>query len=85
MKTLRENNCQPRLLLYTAILSINIDGETKMFQDRTKFKQNLLTNLFLQRIMAEKLQHKEDTCIKERRDKILNTFKKSQKQRTTST
>jgi hypothetical protein len=34
----REHKCQPRLL-YPIKLSINIDGETKLFQDKTKFKQ----------------------------------------------
>jgi hypothetical protein len=29
------------MLLYPAKLSINIDGETKIFQDKTKFKQYL--------------------------------------------
>jgi hypothetical protein len=35
-QTLREHKCQPRLL-YPAKLSITIDGETKIFQDKTKF------------------------------------------------
>jgi hypothetical protein len=35
MKTLKEHKCQP-WLLYPAKLSINMDGETKIFQDRTK-------------------------------------------------
>jgi hypothetical protein len=43
MQTLRELKCQSRLL-YTAKLSINIDGEIKIFQDKTKFKQYLSTN-----------------------------------------
>jgi hypothetical protein len=34
-QTLREHKCQPRLL-YPAKLSINIGGETKVFQDKTK-------------------------------------------------
>jgi hypothetical protein len=37
MQTLREHKCQHRLL-YPAKLSINIDGETKISQDKTKFK-----------------------------------------------
>jgi hypothetical protein len=65
MQTLREHKCQPRLL-YPAKFSINIDGETKIFQDKTKFKQYLSTNPALQRILEGKLQHKEDTFIKER-------------------
>jgi hypothetical protein len=40
-KSLRENKSQPRLL-YPAKLSINIDGETKISQDKTKFKQYLV-------------------------------------------
>jgi hypothetical protein len=34
--TLREHKCQPRLL-YSAKLSINIDGKTKIFHDKNKF------------------------------------------------
>jgi hypothetical protein len=36
IQTLREHNCQPRLL-YPAKLSITIDGETKIFHDKIKF------------------------------------------------
>jgi hypothetical protein len=36
VQTLREHKCQPRLL-YLAKLSITIDGETKIFHDKTKF------------------------------------------------
>jgi hypothetical protein len=35
MQTVREHKCQPRLL-YTAKLSINIDGETKILQEKNK-------------------------------------------------
>ena len=38
MQTLRKHKCQPKLL-YPAKLSITIDGETKIFQDKTKFTQ----------------------------------------------
>ena len=65
MQTLREHKCQPRLL-YPAKLSINIDRETKIFQDKTKFKQYLSTNSTLQRILEEKLQYKEGTYTKEK-------------------
>uniref|UniRef100_A0ABK0LEB8 Nucleic acid binding protein n=1 Tax=Rattus norvegicus TaxID=10116 RepID=A0ABK0LEB8_RAT len=58
IQTLREHNCQPRLL-YPAKLSINIDGETKIFHDKTKFTQYLSTNPALQRIINGKAQHKE--------------------------
>jgi hypothetical protein len=40
MYILREDKCQPRLL-YPAKFSINIGGENKIFQDKTKFKQFL--------------------------------------------
>ena len=55
---LREHKCQPRLL-YPTKLSIMIDGETKVFHDKTKFTQYLSTNPTLQRIIKGKLQHKD--------------------------
>jgi hypothetical protein len=64
MQTLREHKCQPKLP-YSAKFSINIDGETKILQDKTKFKQYLSTNPALQRFLEGKLQHKEGTCTKE--------------------
>jgi hypothetical protein len=60
IKTLREHKCQPRLL-YPAKLSINIDGETKIFHDKTKFTQYLSTNPALQRIIDGKLQYKKES------------------------
>jgi hypothetical protein len=57
IQTLRENKCQTRLL-YPANLSITIDGETKLFHDKTKFTQYLSTNPALQRIIDGKHQHK---------------------------
>jgi hypothetical protein len=51
IKTLREHKCQPRLL-YPAKLSINIDEETKVFHDKTKFTQYLSMNPALQRIIT---------------------------------
>jgi hypothetical protein len=56
MQTLREHKCQPRLL-YPEKLSITIDGETKVFHDKTKLTQYISTNLTLQRIIMEKHQH----------------------------
>jgi hypothetical protein len=56
--TLRKHKCQPRLL-YTIKLSITIDGENKIFHDKTKFIQYLSTNPTLQRIIDGKHQHKE--------------------------
>jgi hypothetical protein len=58
IQTLREHNCQSRLL-YPVKLSITIDGETKVFHDKTKFTQYLSTNSALQRIIEGKLQHKD--------------------------
>jgi hypothetical protein len=58
IQTLRELKCQPRLL-YLANLSITIDGETKVFHDRTKFAQYCSTNPALQMIIKGKLQQEE--------------------------
>jgi hypothetical protein len=58
IQTLREHKCQPRLL-YLAKLSITIEGETKIFHDKTKFTQYLSTNPALKRIIDGKLQNKE--------------------------
>jgi hypothetical protein len=52
MQTQREQKCQPRLL-YPAKLSIAIDGETKVFHNKTKFTGNLSTNPDLQSILTE--------------------------------
>jgi hypothetical protein len=53
IQTLREHKFQP-MLLYPAKLSITLDGETKVFHDRTKFTHYLSTNPALQRIITEK-------------------------------
>jgi hypothetical protein len=58
MQTLKEHKCQPSLL-YPAKLSITIDGETKVFRDKTKFTEYLSTNPALQRIIKGKHQHKD--------------------------
>ena len=50
--------CQPRLL-YPANLSNTIDGETKVFHDKTKFTHYLFTNPALHRIIKGKHQHKD--------------------------
>ena len=57
IQTLREHKCQPRLL-YPEKLSITIDGENKIFHDKSKFTQYLSINTALQRIMGGKYQHK---------------------------
>jgi hypothetical protein len=43
LQTLREHKWQPRLLK-PAKFSITIDGENKVFHDKTKFKQYISTN-----------------------------------------
>jgi hypothetical protein len=58
IQTLREHKCQLRLL-YQAKLSITLDGETKVFHNKTKFTQHLSMNPALQRKIKGKLQHKE--------------------------
>jgi hypothetical protein len=65
MQNLREHKCQPRLLSL-ANLSITIDGETKIFHDKTKFKQYLSTNPALQSIVKGKLQHKDGNHTQEK-------------------
>jgi hypothetical protein len=62
IQTLREHKCQPRLL-YPAKLAIIIDGETKIFQDKTKFKQYLST---LQGMIEGKVQHKKGNYTQEK-------------------
>ena len=60
MQTLREHKCQPRLL-YPAKFSITIDGETKIFQDKTKLTHCLTTNPALQRIIGGKPNTRNET------------------------
>jgi hypothetical protein len=50
IQTLREHKYQPRIL-YSAKHSVIIDGETKIFHDKTKCKNYLYTNTALQRIL----------------------------------
>ena len=58
MQTLRKHKCQPRIL-YPAKLSLTIDGEMKVFHNKTKFTQYLSTNPSLQRIIKGKYQNKD--------------------------
>jgi hypothetical protein len=58
IQTLREHKCQPRLL-YPVKLSVTIDGETKVFHDKTKSTHYLSTNPALQRIITEENQYKD--------------------------
>jgi hypothetical protein len=59
IQSLREHKGQPRLV-YLAKLSVTVDGETKIFHDKTKFTQHLSTNPALQRIIGRKYQNKEE-------------------------
>jgi hypothetical protein len=68
IQTLREQKCQPRLL-YLAKISIAIDGETKVFHDKTKFTQYLSTNLALKKKIKRKLQHREENYAIEKAKK----------------
>jgi hypothetical protein len=65
IQTQREHKCPPRLL-YPAKLSITIDGETKVFHDKTKFTRYLSMNPALQRIIKRKHQHKEGNYAQEK-------------------
>jgi hypothetical protein len=58
IQTLREQKCQLRLL-YLAKLLITIDGETKVFHDKTKFTHYLSMHPALQRLKIEKNQYKD--------------------------
>jgi hypothetical protein len=58
IQTLREQKCQPRLL-YPAKLSITIDGDIKIFHDKTKCTNYLSINQAFQKIIKVKLKHKE--------------------------
>ena len=58
---------KPRLL-YPAKLSITLDGETKVFHDKTKFK-HLSMNPALQRIIKGKYQHKNGNYTLEKAKK----------------
>ena len=60
IKTLREEKCLPRLL-YPVKLSITIDGETKVFHNKTKFTYYLSTNPALQGIITEKKNTRMET------------------------
>ena len=53
IQTLRAHKCQPRLL-DPAKLSITIDGETKVFHDKTKFTHYFYTDPALQSIITGK-------------------------------
>jgi hypothetical protein len=58
---------QPRLL-YPAKLSMTIDGQTKVFDDKTKFRYYLSMNSVLQRIITEKNQYKDRNHVLEKQE-----------------
>jgi hypothetical protein len=68
--TIRAHKCQPRIL-YPTKLSITIDGETKVFDNKTKFKQYLSMNSVLQMTMKGKLQNKEGNYALEKNEKVM--------------
>ena len=60
-------------------LSITIDGETKVFHDKTKFTHYLSTNPALQRIKTEKNKYKDRNHFPEKaRRQSLNKPKRRQ-------
>jgi hypothetical protein len=73
IQTLREHKCQPRLL-YPANLSITIDGETKVFHNKTKFMHYLSMNPALQKIITEKNKYTDGNHVLEKERK--KSFKK---------
>ena len=80
IQTLREHKCQLRLL-NPAKLATKIDGETKVFHDKTKFTQYLSTNPVLQRIIKGKHQHKDGNYTLDRaRKQSFNKPKRRQPQ-----
>jgi hypothetical protein len=69
----------PAQATYPAKLSITIDGETKVFHDKTKFTNYLSTNPAFQRIITEKKQYKEGNHALEKAIKYsLNKSKRKQ-------
>jgi hypothetical protein len=54
-----------------AKLSITIDGENKIFHNKTKFTQYPFINPALQRIIDGKLQHKEGNYTPEKTKKVI--------------
>jgi len=59
--------------------TLNIDGETKMFHDKTKFTQYLSTNSVLQRIIYGKFQNKERNYTLEKENYLLATKPKEER------
>ena len=66
LQTLHHYRYQRRLL-YSAKYLITIDGETKIFHDKTKFQQYLSFNSAVLRLLERKLQHREDNYTKKKK------------------
>jgi hypothetical protein len=82
IQALREHKCQPRLL-YSAKLSITIDGEIKVFHNKSKFTHYLSTNPTLLRIMTEKKKIQgQKPCPRKSKKVILQQTKKKTTTRT---
>jgi len=81
IQTLREQICLPKLL-YSAKLSSNIDGETKIFSDKTKFMQYLSTNPALQRIIDGNSNKRRESIPYSKQD--YNFLAKKPKERQTN-
>lgn len=64
LQTLRIHRCQPRQN-YTRELSITIGGESKLFNDQSKYKQLLSTSSAPQLALEAKLQSKESNHTQE--------------------
>jgi hypothetical protein len=61
-QTLKENNCQPRLV-YTAKLSFLIEGEMKIFHNKQKLKEFMTTKPALKKILKELLYTEEEIRV----------------------
>jgi hypothetical protein len=80
IQELREHKCQPRLL-YPAKLLITIDGESKVFHNKTKFAHYLSTNPALQRIIKKKIQYNDGNhALEKARNQSFNKHKRTQPQ-----
>ena len=61
----------PAQAIYPAKLSITIDGETKVFHDKTKFTHYLSTNPALQRLITEKKPIQEREQCPRKNKKVI--------------
>ena len=71
LQTVREQKCQPKIL-YPEKPENTIDGETKIFQEKTKLNQNLSTNPALQKIVEENSNTRRKTTPKKKQE--INLF-----------